>query len=251
MDLTVLEIGVAALTFFVAQTVKGVTGFGAGLVTLPVLMALLPPDEAILLLVSVDLVTGAWLVKDVFPRIARRLVAVMIGFTVIGQLLGTMILFSIDARMTAQLLGVVVLLMGARFTWRPVVEGRGEIPHLPTQHRGLLGQSALAGFCSGLMRGTVGAGGPPLVVFMRYHFVDGFARAQLLAILFVSELALAGMLLAHGTEPGVFRLTPLVLLPGLAGSRFGAWLAGRASRVAFGRATGLILVLAGIALVLE
>ena len=251
MDLDLLQIGLASLAFFVAQTVKGVTGFGAGLVTLPVLMALLPPEEAILLLVSVDLITGTWLLRDVYRRIAIRLVAVMVATTVVGQLIGTQILFTLDAHLTAQLLGVVVLLMGARFTWRPVVAGRGEIPHLPTRHRHLLGQAALAGFVSGLMRGTVGAGGPPLVVFTRYHFVDAFSRAQLIAILFLSEVALAWMLLAHGTTPGVFRLTPLMLVPGLLGSRFGAWLAGRASREVFGRTTGLILVLAGIALVLE
>lgn len=251
MEWTALNLIAMAITFFVAQTVKGVTGFGAGLCTMPVLFALLPPDQAILLMLSVDLVTGAWLVKDVFPKIARRLVSVMLVTVIIGQWIGTEILFAVDAKLTARMLGIVVIWMGAKFTWRPIVAGRGEIPHLPARHRGLLGQGALAGFVSGLMRGTVGAGGPPLVVFMRYHFIDTFARAQLLTIIFVGAIVLGAMLLARGTDPEVLQLTPLMLVPGLLGSRFGSWLAGRISRQAFGRATGMILVLAGIALILK
>lgn len=251
MEWSVLHLTAMALAFFVAQTVKGVTGFGAGLVTMPVLMALLPPEQAILLLVSVDLVTGTWLVKDVFAKVARRLVTVMTLMVIVGQAIGTEILFAIDAQLTARMLGIVVIWMGAKFTWRPVVPGQGEIPHLPSRHKGLLGQGALSGFISGLMRGTVGAGGPPLVVFMRYHFVDSFARAQLLTIMLVGALVLGLMLLAHGTDPQVLRLTPIMLVPGVIGSRFGAWLAGRTSRTTFGRVTGMILVLAGIGLILK
>ena len=59
----------------------------------------------------------------------------------------------------------------------------------------------------------------------------------------------AGQLLLKGTaDPLALYVVPWMLVPMALGNRLGARLAPRVSRVAFGRATGIVLVLAGLTL---
>ena len=239
-----------AVTSFVAQTVKGITGFGAGLVMMPLLMTLLPPAEAILLQASVDLVAGGWLAKNVIGLVSRPLIVVIVATTSIGQVAGTQILFAIEPRRTAWMLGILVFVMGLRFTLKPVSAGRGELEVLPDEPRYLV-YAGMAGVLAGMMGGTVGAGGPPLIAYVRYHFADAYGRAHLIVVLFFGSIVVTSLLLVQGADPWVLQATPLLLLPGLVGSRAGAWFAPRASREAFGRATGIVLLLSAVALLVR
>lgn len=250
MEWSLLTCTLVGLTSLVAQAIKGITGFGAGLVMMPLLMTLLPPAEAILLQASVDLIAGGWLAKDAYRLISPALVLTIVLSNSVGQVLGTGLLFAIDPQLTARLLGFVVLVMGLRFTVKPVSAGIGELEALPPERR-YLGYASVAGVAGGVMAGTVGAGGPPLVAYMRYYFADGFGRAQLIVVLFLGSVVVTGLLLARGADPSVLRATPLLLIPGLLGSRLGAWFAPRASRELFGRATGLVLLLSALALLLK
>lgn len=238
----------AALAIGLGQLVKAVTGFGSGLVAMPVLLVVFGPAEAILLLGVCDLIAGGVLVADVRSRISLPLVGALLAGVFPGQWAGTELLVLLDPVWVARALGVVVAALGATIAWRPVVEGRGELTGLPADARALLGTSVGIGLLSGVLGGLVGAGGPPLVMFVRRHFEPQFLRAQLLTTFFCSSLVLVPMLVARGTDVGVLWALPWMLGPLVLGNRLGRWLAGVVPREAFGRLTGFVLVGAGLAL---
>jgi len=240
-----LIVGAAML---VAQFVKGVTGFGSALVAMPVLLSVLEPKQAILMMVATDVFGGAWLMRDVWARIRWTLVGCLFLGVLPGQWVGTELLDVLDATWVRRILGALVVLMGAAFTYRPVIEGMGELEDLPDQPGRLLAMGTVAGFFAGLSAGLVGAGGPPVIAYSKRFFENQFYRAQLVALLELSGLNLSLMLIAKGTDLGVLMNLPWVLVPVVVGNRIGAWLAPRVSKHHFGRATGLVLVGAGIAL---
>lgn len=238
----------AALALGLGQLVKAVTGFGSALVAMPVLLSVYDPAGALLLMVVSDLLSGPFLVRDVWPRVRWSLVAAMLAGVLPGQWLGTELLVVLDPTWIARLLGVVVAGMGMSFVLWPVVPGRGELADLPARAGGLLALGALAGFAGGLLGGVVGAGGPPLVAYARHYFQPAFQRAQLVVTFYASSVVLTAMLIGRGAELGSLAALPWAILPLMLGNRIGTRLAAVVSREAFGRATGLVLVLAGVGL---
>ncbi|MCA9572828.1 MAG: sulfite exporter TauE/SafE family protein, partial [Myxococcales bacterium] len=223
MELSLEALAACGLALALAHLVKGITGFGSALVSMPVLLSFLPPREAILLLVATDLITGAWLVKEVWPTLRMPLLAGLVGGITAGQWVGTELVVHLEPATLKALLGVVVAAMGARFVWRPVVAGRGELDHLPEPALPMILQATGAATVGGVLAGLVGAGGPPLVLWVRQHFADQFARAHLLATFQFGSITLMAMLLAKGTPASTLLAVPLLLVPAVLGSRLGAW----------------------------
>lgn len=242
---------VAAVGLTVAQTVKGITGFGSALIAMPVLLSVLPPAEAILVLAATDLVVGFRLVLDVRDVVRWPLVVCVFAGMATGQWVGTELLVVLDPVWVARLLGGVVLVMGARSVGRPLETGSGTSRGLPAAPGRLLVAGGAAGVVGGTMAGLVGAGGPPVVLWMRRHFEDGFGRAHLIAIFNMSSWTLLSMLVVKGADTSHLLWVPLLLVPSLAGSRVGAWLAPRLDRVVFARVVGGLLALAGVALLMR
>lgn len=238
----------AAAAFGVAHFVKGIAGFGSALIAMPVLLSVLPPQEAILVLAAVDLVTGAWLVKDVWRTLRPELVVGLVAGMALGQGIGTGFVDRVRPEILRGLLGAVVLLMGVRYVVQPVRPGRGERV-APTA--ALVLQGSMVATVGGILAGLIGAGGPPIVLWVRHNFVDAMGRAHLLAVFQAGWLSLALLLLARGTPPATLVPVPLVVLPALLGSRLGARLAPRLDRHRFARFVGLLLTVSGIGLLVR
>jgi uncharacterized membrane protein YfcA len=239
----------AGVAMALAQVVKAVTGFGSRLVAMPVLLMVLPPAEAILVMVVTDLCSGAWLVWGARHDIDWRLVAFLVLCSLPGQWLGAQMLHVLDTEVVKRILGVIVLAMGVRFALVPIVVGRGEWTALPAGRRDVWVWAAVASLVSGWMAGLVGPGGPPIVAFFRRYFEPRFMRAQLFAFFAICAVTLAVVLLASGASPRALGVVPWLLLPLVLGIRVGVWLCHRVSRVQFGRVTGIVLAGAGAALI--
>lgn len=241
----------AALAMALAQLVKAVTGFGSGLVAMPVMILVFGPAEALLLMVCCDLLAGSLLLADVWRGVRWPLVVALLLGVGPGQWAGTGLLVVLDPVWVARALGVVVVGMGASIAWRPIVEGRGELEDLPSPAGPLLGAAWGAGLLGGVLAGLVGAGGPPIIALMRRWFTPAFQRAHLIVTFFTSSCLLLGMLLVRGVDPGVLTSLPWLLVPLVLGNRAGVWTARRVDKAAFGRVTGGLLVLAGTGLLLR
>jgi uncharacterized protein len=147
-----LELAVVAAASFLAGFLRGFVGFGAALITVPVLSAVFGPIAAVPIASLIGLPALFQLLPDAI-RFAERVIVVPIAFaTFAAAPLGAWILVSVDpgamkmAISTLVLAMVVMLHRGWRLTAEP---GLGV----------LLG----AGATAGLVQGSAGVGGPPVV----------------------------------------------------------------------------------------
>jgi uncharacterized membrane protein YfcA len=249
--LEIATLTVAVLTVFVAQLVKGITGFGSALVTVPVLALLWGPREAVLVATAVDLFSGAFLAIPVRRMLRPWLIGVVFLPMAAGQWVGTDLLTTLPEGTVRLLLGLVVAAFALDMLWRPVRTGVGELEDLPPDPRRLYTYGALSGAVGGVMGGLVGTPGPPVVVFMRRFFREAFFRAQLIAVFACASVTLCAMLWLKGVgDADSVRRTGVLLLPLFAGNVLGARLAGRMDRATFGRLVGGVLLVAGTMLAL-
>ena len=244
-----MELALAAAAVLAGQLVKGITGFGSALVAVPLLSFLFEPATAILLVAGSDVFGGLWLVWDARKRVAFTLVLGMLVPVILGQWVGTDLLMVLPEQTVRIVLATVIAVFAVDMIWRPVKQRRGTLTSMPTDRPGLYTQAGIAGLLGGVMAGLVGAGGPPLVVFVRRHFVDAFARAQLIAVFLPAAIVLAVMLVAKDAAPAgeLWRLVvlgPAVLVGGVVGAR----LSGKVAPAPFGRLTGALLLVTAVGL---
>lgn len=231
---------------FVAQFVKGATGFGSALIAMPPLAVLLGPAEAVAVTTTCDTLASFGLMVSVRDEVRWPMIWRMAVPAVVGVQVGATALGMLPREALLVLLGAVVGGLGADALWRPVRAGWGEHDDLPAEPGGLLFEAAVAGFASGLMGGAVGATGPPLVIWARRRLTDRFLRVQLIAALGLVGFSLPITLLVRGLVPVASMWMVPWLLPWVAlGSMLGARVAPHLSRVMFGRLVGAMLVLAG------
>ena len=242
----------SALALFLGQLVKGITGFGAALVSVLLLNWLMPPAQAILLSACIDILGGGILLAQVRREVRWTLVLVMLLPLILGQVVGTGLLVRLPVAVLTVMVGVFVGLMGLRWVVQPIRPGIGELSDLPHQSRGLLLQAGIAGTLGGLCGGLLGASGPPVILFMKRHFQDRFVRSTLIATFFLGACSLVMLLwLRDATPHESIELLPWVIPGAIAGNVLGSRLSEHIPRVAFARMVGALLLLSGGGLVLR
>jgi uncharacterized membrane protein YfcA len=242
----------AAIAIGFAQVVKGITGFGSALVAMPVLVMLYGPREALPLMAGVDCLVGFVLLPGAARLIDWRLVGMVFVPMCVGQYLGTALLLTVPERPIAMTLGVLVLLLGGGLVINPVPSGWGELEAVPEERSQIVSLGMVAGALGGVLQGTVGAAGPPIVAWVRRYFSDAFGRAQLIAVFMLGSLVLSARLAyLRGDVATLAPKIAFLALPMVGGALLGQWLAPRVPREAFGRGVGALLALAGLALLLR
>ena len=154
LDLTQIFVG-AALLF--ASFVKGATGLGFPLIATPMVALLLDIRIAVTILILPNLLMDVTQVfRDGFPHATLRRFRSMVGLTIIGVFLGTMLLVRTPLWVLNFCLGLMVIVFVASnllqfdFTISPAREK-------------LL--SPIFGFVSGFLNGLTNAAGPTLAIY--------------------------------------------------------------------------------------
>lgn len=242
----------ASLAVGFSQIVKGVTGFGSALVAMPVLVTLFGPRDALAVMVGVDTVSGAVLLPGVRHRVHWPLVLGVFLPLLVGQYLGTTLLVSVPERPLAVGLGVLVAVFGSGLLYNPVPTGWGELDGPADSDPRVSIFGGVAGFLGGSLQAMVGAGGAPIVAWVRRHFTDHFGRAQLIAVFALGAVALWTQLTLRNGGLGDSGLRIAACLPSLfGGALLGQLLSGTLSREVFGRLVGALLIGAGAVLLLQ
>ena len=203
-----------ALAALLAGAVRGFAGFGSGLVFMPIAGTVLPPAQAVVALVVMDVLGPI----PNLPGAFRNGDAREVGRLVLGMALGLPI-------------GLAALLWVApeAFRWAVSLLALATVAALASGWvwRGARGCAATAGagFLSGIVGGATGLPGPPAIL---YYMAGGAAPAQVRANLtmflvavdagLVGLLAAAGRLEAAAVATGLALLIPFSLA-NLAGSR--------------------------------
>jgi uncharacterized membrane protein YfcA len=204
----------SVLCVYAGGCVKGLTGFGFSLVTVATLVLVAPPSTVVPVVLLMNSLINLALVYSVRKEVdmARTLPLVIAGAA--GLPLGTYILVVTNADVLRIVIGVVILLFAAAL----LLGFRREIK------RERLG-SGVVGATSGILNGSVGIGGPPIVLFLSHLGLDKCSfRATLVAYFLCINLAAipfyyAGGLLTAEVFKMFLLLVPALVLGGLTGSR--------------------------------
>ena len=209
------ELALLIGTAFVAGTVRGFSGFGSGLVFLPIAAQVLSPFQALTTVVIADLIGAVPNVPralrdcdkgDVMRLLAGLAVALPLGIWTLTLLEADTFRYGVSALALVLLL---CLLSGLRY--------RGPVPDAMVFATGGL---------SGFSCGVAGIPGPPVILFyMARPLSPPVIRANTFIFLSSTDIAMLPALFAFGRLDGsAVLLGGLLIAPNMAGNMFGAWL---------------------------
>src|SRR5581483_2316311 len=197
------RLAVILVAVTIAGMLRGFVGFGAALISVPVISLVLGPHAAI----AVNSVMGLPAVFQLLPEAVRRaerpfVVPVCLA-TFIAAPIGTWTLVAADPALMTVAISTLVLLMVAVLAsgWRL----RGHIG---------LEKLLLAGIAGGLVQGIAGVGGPPVVaVALSRPGEASQQRANVLALMTAVALSSILPMLYHGLFTRQTVVIGLLLIP--------------------------------------
>ena len=162
----------SAAVVFVAYLVRGVAGFGSGLIAVPLLTLISPVTAVVPVVVSLDYIASASQSVRNLDDIAWREQVVLLPFMLIGILGGLYLLTVVPTWVLAKTLGVFVIAFGI-YQLLPLRPARGS--RIAATYCGILG---------GLLGTLFGTGGPFYAIYLnlraaRSDHLPGHLRAEL------------------------------------------------------------------------
>jgi uncharacterized membrane protein YfcA len=240
---TVEQIAAMAAILLAAYFIRGITGFGSGLISVPLLALFLPLKFVVPLILLLDFTASVVIGGLHFKRVKWGEIGLLIPLGMVGVVLGTSLLIKLPSGpMLLALAGFVFV-----FAVRSVFNIRGDKPI----SRGWAVPAALTGGTVGALFGT---GGPPYVIYLTHRIHDkSDLRATFSALFFTDGLTrivsflVAGLLLSAKVWIAYFAALPAML---------GAlYLGGRAhvglSHAQMTRLVGVLLLVSSVSLVFK
>ncbi|PAL22635.1 sulfite exporter TauE/SafE family protein [Sphingopyxis sp. GW247-27LB] len=234
--------GAAAMTFGAAY-VRGLTGFGMAIILVPLLGLIIPPAQAVVLGILMQLLIGP-VGLGLIHADADRATALPIGLIAMATTPIGMAVLGVTRPDVARLLitGVAVGAFVAVL-----------LPKQPEGHRP--GRAAVVGtgVASGILTGFAAMPGPPVVPFyLRRHLEPRVARASMLLIFFLTAIAGTAAALWVGiATKRLFLLALLLFVPMWLGNRFGGRHFGRVPPHVWQAMVAVVLGIAAISAVVR
>jgi uncharacterized protein len=229
----------AGLVLFFAYVVRGVAGFGSGLVAVPLLTLVAPVASVVPVVVALDYMGSASQGLGGQKLIAWRELTILVPFMIVGIAGGLYLFTVLPTAVLARALGAFVLVF-AIYQLLPVPPLRGS--RLSAGYFGLLG---------GLVGTLFGTGGPFYAIYL--SSLRGLAKESFRATFATNFLVDGGVRLAAYALLGLFtRDLLLALASAVPVAAIGIWVGGHIhsglSPLAFRAIISTVLVGSGIAL---
>jgi uncharacterized protein len=219
----------AALIALLAMLVRGVTGFGSALVMSPLLLLFFDVHTAVVASAAVQIVTGFGIAWYARRAIDRAYLKVLLPAGIIGIIVGTLVLVTVDSNLLKRLLGVVTMLFALRSVWGLVSES--SVPQKWPRWTGYI-----AGGLSGFLGSIFGTTGPPIVIFLDNQAIAKAAmRATMLSYFLavdstrMTSYILSGLLTQNVIVLGLVMI-PTAIVGGWLGTRLHLHISERAFR---------------------
>ena len=230
-----------AAVLLLAYIVRGVAGFGSGLIAVPLLSLFSPVTAVVPVIVSLDYISSAAQGARHFGHVAWRELLRLIPFTLVGVLLGLIVLRAVPPAVLSRALGGFVVAY-AIYQLLPLPALRG---------------SRVSAIFFGLMGGFVGTlfgtGGPFYAIYFNLRGLDKDAFRATFATNFLIDggvrlvaYIIAG-LFGWATVSWVAMALPIVA----AGLYIGGRIHVNMSQKNFVRLVSLILIASGLALLIR
>jgi len=245
---------IAAVAALAGGACHSATGFGFVLVAGPLVVAALPPEQAITSLLLLGILTSGLtlLTEGRRPQPLWGEAGQILAWGTPGALAGAFLLARLDATALQILVSCTVIVALAARVGAARVKEKGPVPF----HRDPFRRPAFAGFAAGALTTTTSANGPPLLLYLLERRVGAARMRDTLSVLFVAFGAIGVLAIAVGEAdldtPGgavVAVLAAAATAGHVAGRPLFAWLAaGHYDRVV----TALLLasVVAGVVVAL-
>jgi len=235
----------AALVVWFAYLVYGLTGFGSGLVAVPILAHFVPLQFIVpyILVLNVSASMSMLGKQDLRRQACWSELVPLIPFGLVGLAAGTFLLLNLPARILLPSLGIFIMIFG----FRSLVGAGGnrEISRLWAAPAGLLG---------GLAGALFNTAGPPYVIYLAHRLKDNLRlRATLLALILVEStlrlivFAFAGLVLQKDIFLALLLAFPLMWFGLYVGNRIHLGI----SREQMGKLLGTLLMVSGMSLVVR
>jgi uncharacterized membrane protein YfcA len=231
----------SGLVLLLAYWVRGMAGFGSGLIAIPLLSLAWPVTTVVPVVVALDYLGSASQgVKNV-EAVAWHEQLVLIPFMVVGVIGGLWVLRTMSIPVLGRILGAFVIVY-AIYQMLPLPELRGS-----------RAAASYCGFLGGLVGTLFGTGGPFYVIYLNLR---GLERPAFRATFAINFLIDGGVRLAAFVAAGLFaRQTLGYLLAAVPIAGAGLYLGGRIqtglSPRAFQVVIEVLLLVSGLALLLK
>jgi uncharacterized membrane protein YfcA len=231
----------AALVILLAYVVRGIAGFGSGLIAVPLLSVMAPVQMVVPVVVSLDYVgSGVQSVRNL-GRVVWREQLTLLPFSLIGIALGLVLLRGVSTTVLSRALGGFVIVYAVY-----------QLLPLPPLHGSRLAAIA-CGLVGGLVGTLFGTGGPFYAIYFNLRGLD---KTEFRATFATNFLIDGGVRLVGYVIAGLYGWSTLewttIALPIMT---VGLYVGGRIhlglSQRAFVRLVSLILVASGAALLLR
>jgi hypothetical protein len=237
------QIAAAAAILLAAYFIRGITGFGSGLIAVPMLALFLPLRFVVPLILLLDFTASIVIGGLTFRRVQWGEVSVLVPFGIVGVVVGTSLLVSLPKAPMLIALALFVLAFGLRSLL--ALHGTRPISRWWAIPASLTG---------GTVGGLFGTGGPPYIIYLAHRVRDkGDLRATLSVLFFVEGLArilsflAAGLLLSADVWLAYVVALPLMLGALYAGGHAHVGL----SQPQMTRLVGALLLVAGVSLLFK
>jgi uncharacterized protein len=220
--------------------VKGITGVGLPLVLVPLTAQFFPVPVAVALLTVPMVVTNiSQAMEGGHTAAAIRRLSPVLGFVIVGLLVGVHLLLHIDRRVLSLILGISFLALAALLA---------AMPRVRIADRTARWAGPMVGFAAGVLGGMSAMFGPPMIAYLIGLGTDPDSFVKQMAIFaFTASLT---MLLALGGSGAMswsdVGISAAAILPIQAGMPIGRWLRHRTRPEWFRIAVLVVLALGGI-----
>ncbi|MCW8899321.1 MAG: sulfite exporter TauE/SafE family protein [Gammaproteobacteria bacterium] len=241
-SLTYTQYSLALIILVVAYTFRGVTGFGSGLISIPLLALFLPLTFVVPFISILDI--SASVIHSIHTRkhIAWNVILRAIPFAVFGVVFALFIIKSVNTLILVKALGIFIILFAIYSLISPTLKKNDSFVW-----------PVFAGFFGSLVGTLFGTGGPFYVFYFHLQKLDKTIFRATCAAVFLID----GLIRATGFTLSGFYTSTVLINIGLAlpimflAMYIGEHLHTNISQRSFQKAIGVFLIFSGIALLLK
>lgn len=235
----------SSVIVLIAFLIRGLTGFGSGLLAVPLLLLFLDRRLVVPTAASLAVLSGILLLSTFKTRkwIRKDLLLTMVGGALLGTPLGTYVLASYTSSLLERLFGL--FLFG--YALKMLFWGKGRNREVKN-YVGLI-----AGFLGGCLGGMFATGGPPVIIYLNWKIKDKRVFRATLTLYFLIANSWQYVTYCYtGLITGdILRFTAWLLPAFVIGAMAGSVLHIKINQVLFNRIVALVLLITGILLMLN
>lgn len=240
--LSYVQYSLALIILIVAYTFRGVTGFGSGLISIPLLALFLPLTFVVPFISILDI--SASLIHSIHTRqhVAWKVIFRAIPFAILGVTFALFILKSVNTLILIKALGLFIILFAIYSLISPTLK-KNDSAIWPI----------FAGFFGSLIGTLFGTGGPFYVFYFQLQHLDKTVfRATCAAVFLIDGLIRATGFTLSGFYTSTVLLNIAYALPIMFIAMYiGEHLHTNISQRTFQKSIGIFLIFSGLALIFK